>query len=708
LVEGLGFPLQLLVEVGLLAPSKIHSNGGNRRPGAPNGQQQQYYERFQGRLMVPIRDVQGRVVAFGGRSVANESEEAFSTSYVPSDCDHNNDDLDELGGSNAGELAEAAEAKARKNPKYLNSPETTEFHKRETLFGLSEAKKAIRAADCAVLVEGYFDVLALHELTGRRAEKTNGSTPAPPSATAAEGFGLGCAPNACGVMGTALTAAQVLAAARFSASRRVVLCLDGDAAGLRAVERACEDIFPALLGGGDGCSRDGPNFEYQPEFPLSSKLSSSSSFSSSGGAGGRGLGSRLQPVEVRIASLPSGFKDPSDLLNVIGASGARAVDAAVVKQLRSLLEEAETAGGAGCAKIATRKKQKKTEGSKSGDGAGHDDDEAYGLGARVFQEAVIGRAEAWTEWYAKRIVFADQSEGGTEQNDANSFSRKVNKLTDLIASLPSSADRTFHAFRFAEMLAAGNLPYQQQLEQDLASVAAQKHRQRLQSEARAASRQQQRHWQRQQRQRQSPQQQQHHHHHQLWAARPPVAPPSGSALAQQRQPHWQPNQPPQPSPQQQLRQTYAQQNSYNKRQQQWQQQPPQQPPSQPQSTGDAWRRGGHRSLTYNEPSANGRVHSPNPSLAPQPPRAPRSLRRPPPPQRQASRTPPLQQPSSQYWQPTEQQQQQERQQQHRHPAPQLSPPPQQRRQQEYKRKGDSWTDSDLSDSKIPTDWSGLF
>ena len=102
-VEGLA--PELLEAAGLVVPRK----GGNG-----------FYDRFRHRVMVPIHDRQGRVIGFGGRS---------------------------LDGS---------------EPKYLNSPETEVFEKGKHLFGLDKASNAIRKDDRAVVVEGYFDVIALH------------------------------------------------------------------------------------------------------------------------------------------------------------------------------------------------------------------------------------------------------------------------------------------------------------------------------------------------------------------------------------------------------------------------------------------------------------------------------------------------------------------------------------------------------------------
>ena len=96
-------PHDLAVQAGLL---------GRRADGS-------VYDRFRGRIMFPIRDRRGRVIAFGGRTVGSEQ------------------------------------------PKYLNSPETPIFRKGEGLYGLAEARDSIRSSNRAVLVEGYLDALAL-------------------------------------------------------------------------------------------------------------------------------------------------------------------------------------------------------------------------------------------------------------------------------------------------------------------------------------------------------------------------------------------------------------------------------------------------------------------------------------------------------------------------------------------------------------------
>ncbi len=84
------------------------------------------YDRFRGRLMIPIRDVQGRTIGFGARILREDP--------------------------------------ARPAPKYMNSPQTPLFDKGNVLFGLDMARKAIRDADLGVLVEGYMDVMMSHQV----------------------------------------------------------------------------------------------------------------------------------------------------------------------------------------------------------------------------------------------------------------------------------------------------------------------------------------------------------------------------------------------------------------------------------------------------------------------------------------------------------------------------------------------------------------
>ncbi len=123
------------------------------------------YDRFRGRVMFPIRDPLGRLVGFAGR-VLDDGQ-----------------------------------------PKYLNSPESELFHKGELLYGLDRARTEVRERGEALVVEGYMDVIALHQA----------------------GFG-----NAVASLGTALTAAHADALARLDA-RRIQLAFDSDEAGQRAI-----------------------------------------------------------------------------------------------------------------------------------------------------------------------------------------------------------------------------------------------------------------------------------------------------------------------------------------------------------------------------------------------------------------------------------------------------------------------------------------
>jgi DNA primase len=135
-----------------------------------------YYDRFRHRLMFPIRDVRGRMVGFGARVLDPEGV-----------------------------------------PKYLNSPQTPLFDKGRLLYGLDKARQTIRREDQAVIVEGYMDVIGLHQA----------------------GFS-----NAVSSMGTALTETQLRQLKRYS--RRIVLALDADAAGVQATLRGLDVAREAL------------------------------------------------------------------------------------------------------------------------------------------------------------------------------------------------------------------------------------------------------------------------------------------------------------------------------------------------------------------------------------------------------------------------------------------------------------------------------
>lgn len=143
------------------------------------------YDRFRDRVMFPILDQRGNVIGFGGRFIG----------------DH--------------KAAQAENAAA--GPKYLNSPETPLFEKGRELYGLVQARQAIRDEDTVIVVEGYMDVVALAQ------------------------HGVG---NAVATLGTACTPNHVHKLLRQAA--KIVFCFDGDAAGRKAAWRALEASLDQL------------------------------------------------------------------------------------------------------------------------------------------------------------------------------------------------------------------------------------------------------------------------------------------------------------------------------------------------------------------------------------------------------------------------------------------------------------------------------
>jgi DNA primase len=138
------------------------------------------YDRFRNRLMFPIAAMDGQIIGFGGRALGEE-----------------------------------------KGAKYINTPETPAYKKSKVLYGLDLAREHIRKTRQAVLVEGYFDVIGLHQ--------------------------AGVA-NAVAVCGTALTPEHVELLSRCDC-REVTVLFDGDAAGLAAPAKAAEALFPAGMAG---------------------------------------------------------------------------------------------------------------------------------------------------------------------------------------------------------------------------------------------------------------------------------------------------------------------------------------------------------------------------------------------------------------------------------------------------------------------------
>jgi DNA primase len=152
----------LLVESGLVISSLDEGESEEKR-----------YDRFRDRIMFPIRNVKGECIGFGGRVLGDGT------------------------------------------PKYLNSPETPVFSKGRELYGLFEARGALREQGYVLVTEGYMDVVALAQL----------------------GF-----PNAVATLGTACTPEHVQKLFRFTDS--VVFSFDGDAAGRRAARKALDGALP--------------------------------------------------------------------------------------------------------------------------------------------------------------------------------------------------------------------------------------------------------------------------------------------------------------------------------------------------------------------------------------------------------------------------------------------------------------------------------
>jgi DNA primase len=166
--------------VGLLVPRK-------KGPG--------HYDRFRHRLMFAIMDLDGKIIGFSGRALAEPSEA-------------------ELRAAELEPMSSTGEPPA----KYLNSPESPVYKKREAVFGLWQARQAVRREDRAILVEGNFDVVSLH---------ARGVT------------------NVVAPLGTAFTPEQAKQIRRFS--QHVTLFFDGDGAGRRAVRAAREPCRDAGL-----------------------------------------------------------------------------------------------------------------------------------------------------------------------------------------------------------------------------------------------------------------------------------------------------------------------------------------------------------------------------------------------------------------------------------------------------------------------------
>ncbi|MBL0337921.1 MAG: DNA primase [Rhodospirillaceae bacterium] len=164
-----GFDEPVLLEAGLILKSENSAAS---------------YDRFRGRVMYPIVDRQQRVVGFGGRILDNP-ENMPTSSFTA--------------------------------PKYLNSPETSVFHKGQILYGEIFIAKAAREKRQVIVVEGYMDVIALHQA----------------------GFQETVAP-----LGTAINEQQIEKLWQYV--DEPIICFDGDQAGLRAASRLIERVLPIL------------------------------------------------------------------------------------------------------------------------------------------------------------------------------------------------------------------------------------------------------------------------------------------------------------------------------------------------------------------------------------------------------------------------------------------------------------------------------
>jgi DNA primase len=140
--------------------------------------EQKTYDRFRGRVMFPIHNVSGRTIAFGARMLGNQKDQ----------------------------------------PKYINSPETDIYHKSDVLYGVNQAKKAIRQTDNCYLVEGYLDVISMHMMGVE---------------------------NVVAASGTSLTENQIRLIGRFT--QNITVLFDGDAAGLKAALRGIDMILESNL-----------------------------------------------------------------------------------------------------------------------------------------------------------------------------------------------------------------------------------------------------------------------------------------------------------------------------------------------------------------------------------------------------------------------------------------------------------------------------
>lgn len=170
----LGYALDSFDNLYKEAVSKGYNKDVLLKAGLIKEKNEKYYDFFRDRVMFPIHNVSGKTIAFGGRILK----------------------------------------KAENQPKYINTPETDVYHKSQIVYGIFQAKAEIRKHDVCFLVEGYTDVISLHQAGIK---------------------------NVVASSGTALTKEQVLLIKRFS--ENMVILYDGDAAGVKAALRGLDIVL---------------------------------------------------------------------------------------------------------------------------------------------------------------------------------------------------------------------------------------------------------------------------------------------------------------------------------------------------------------------------------------------------------------------------------------------------------------------------------
>lgn len=171
---GIGYSLNVWRGFYEYAQQQGYSDELLEKAGLVMHNQDNRYDRFRGRIIFPIHNLSGKVIAFAGRIIGSTNDQ----------------------------------------PKYINSPETPIYHKSDVLYGIYQAKQRIKQLDKCLLVEGYTDVVALHQA------------------------GLD---HAVASSGTSLTEGQIRLISRFT--KHITVLFDGDTAGIKAALRGIDKIL---------------------------------------------------------------------------------------------------------------------------------------------------------------------------------------------------------------------------------------------------------------------------------------------------------------------------------------------------------------------------------------------------------------------------------------------------------------------------------